>query len=192
MFDLLIACISTYIDLTDNDKTFIRRLFHQQHLEPGAHFLFAGDICHDVAYLADGLVRYYVNHEGEALTYTFAKNGDFVCDYPSFLHAQPSHNNIEALKPTTLLTISFDELQQFYRKVQHGERFGRLVAEQIFTQVLDQLTSFYRDSPSVRYEHFLRQFPDLAEQLPQYYIASYVGVKPQSLSRIRRRRSFQP
>ncbi|MEQ1763945.1 MAG: hypothetical protein ABL984_12480 [Pyrinomonadaceae bacterium] len=78
-------------------------------------------------------------------------------------------------------------MQGFYRKVQFGERFGRLIAEEIFVDSIQQLASFYQDKPAVRYQNFVRRFPDLVQRLPQYYIASYVGIEPQSLSRIRRR-----
>ena len=121
------------------------------------------------------------------MTYGFGAEYEFVCDYSSFLVAQPSQNNIEALEPTDMLSISFDDLQRLYRDLEHGERLGRLIAERIFLQALDQLASFYRDPPAVRYQRFLGHFSHLLERLPQYYIASYIGGKPQSLSRIRRR-----
>ncbi|GAB3635194.1 hypothetical protein GCM10027422_07840 [Hymenobacter arcticus] len=71
--------------------------------------------------------------------------------------------------------------------MREGERFGRLVAEALFVNVLRQLTSFYEETPEQRYARFLATYPDLQQRIPQYYIASYVGVKPQSLSRIRGR-----
>ncbi len=187
MYDDLIQTITTFIGLDEHDAALIRRLFQQRHLAPGTQFLLAGDVCREVGYITAGLVRYYINHEGDALINGFGAEREFVCDYPSFLVAQPSQNNIEVLEPTEMLTISFDQLQQLYRDLTHGERFGRLVAESLFVQAADQLTSFYRDSPAQRYQRFLNQFPQLATRIPQYYIASYVGVQPQSLSRIRRR-----
>ena len=84
-------------------------------------------------------------------------------------------------------TISFDDLQRFYKQVDLGERFGRLIAEEIFVDSLEQLASFYQDKPATRYQNFVRRFPQLVQRIPQYYIASYVGIEPQSLSRIRRR-----
>jgi len=62
-----------------------------------------------------------------------------------------------------------------------------LIAEEIFVDSIQQLASFYQDKPAVRYRNFVHRFPQLVQRLPQYYIASYVGIKPQSLSRIRRR-----
>lgn len=187
MYTALLQSIATFIELSQSDQALIRRLFQHRHVEQGAYILLEGEICQEVAYIASGLVRYYINQDGEALTYAFGSEGEFLCDYSSFLVKQPSRHTIEALESTELLTISFDRLQQLYQNVEQGERFGRLVVEQIFTQMLDQLTSLYCDPPRLRYERFLQQFPHLVKRLPQYYIASYIGVKPQSLSRIRRR-----
>ena len=83
--------------------------------------------------------------------------------------------------------ISFNDLQDFYREVEYGERFGRQGIEQVFLNAISQVTSFYADTPEVRYSKFLSDFRDIVQRIPQYYIASYVGIKPQSLSRIRKR-----
>ena len=99
----------------------------------------------------------------------------------------PSNKNIQALEDTTLYIVSRDGLQQIYKELQEGERLGRLAIEQVFVTVLRQLSSFYKDAPEIRYQRFLETFSDISQRVPQYYIASYVGIKPQSLSRIRKR-----
>jgi hypothetical protein len=105
----------------------------------------------------------------------------------SFLPQVPSYVNIQALEDTTIFVISFNDIQQFYKEVEHGERFGRLGIEQVFVNVINQIKSLYTDPPEIRYSQFLSSFPDIGQRIPQYYIASYVGIKPQSLSRIRKR-----
>jgi CRP-like cAMP-binding protein len=99
----------------------------------------------------------------------------------------PSNTSIQAIEDTTLQVISYPDLQRMYSEVSDGEKLGRLAIENVFLTSLDQLKSFYKDSPAERYQQFLRSYPDLAQRVPQYYIASYVGIKPQSLSRIRKR-----
>jgi len=79
------------------------------------------------------------------------------------------------------------DIQQLYREVEHGERFGRLALEQVYLIAINQIGSMYADPPEVRYSKFLSDFRDIVQRIPQYYIASYVGIKPQSLSRIRKR-----
>lgn len=79
-----------------------------------------------------GLVRYYMNEDGNEGTYYFGREWDFVCDYESFLPQVPSNKNIQALEDTLLYVVSYDGLQQIYREVNEGERLGRLGIEQVF------------------------------------------------------------
>lgn len=183
----LLAKISEFIRLDDNDKLLVRQLFTPRRFEKGNHFLLAGDVCRHVAFVNKGIFRFYINHDGDDLTYYFAAENEFISEYPSFLVAQPSTKNIQALESTETLVISYDDLQMFYRTAREGERFGRLAAEGIFVRTLEQVTSLYTDEPAVRYRNFIANYPHLEQRIPQYTIASYIGIKPQSLSRIRRR-----
>lgn len=149
----------------------------------------AGEICRYVIFIETGLVRYYINKDGEDQTNYFNKEGDFVCYYPSFLPQKPSGVSIQALEDCVVWQVSFDGLQQFYKEVEYGERFGRLGIEAVFVDVSAQLGSIYTDPPETRYKNFLDNYHAIVQRIPQYYIASYVGVKPQSLSRIRKRLS---
>jgi hypothetical protein len=113
--------------------------------------------------------------------------GYFACNYESFLDHSISSKNIQFIEDGTLLMISHAGLQQFYSDIKGGERFGRLIAERIFVESVKQISSLYTDPPELRYRKFIDTYPDLQQRLPQYHISSYVGVKPQSLSRIRKR-----
>lgn len=187
MYSHLFEKIRQYIEVDEADRQFIGEAFKPRRFEKGEHFLMAGDVCRHAAFVQTGVFRFYINRDGEDATYYFAAENEFICEYPSFLRRQPSDRNIQALETAEILLISYDDLQTFYRKVRFGERFGRLVAEEIFVDSVEQLASFYGDKPAARYQNFVHQFPQLVQRLPQYYIASYVGIKPQSLSRIRRR-----
>ncbi|HXL55672.1 MAG TPA: hypothetical protein VN958_05410 [Chitinophagaceae bacterium] len=119
------------------------------------------------------------------------KENNFVCNYESFLPQTPSTKIIQALEDCEMLLISFADLQIFYKSIAQGERFGRLVIGQVFIQLLQDLSSFYTDTSEYRYGKFIKEHPNLQQRISQYHIASYVGVKPQSLSRIRKRISNQ-
>jgi len=183
----LLNTIRYFIPLSTSDEEVVRRLFHKKVFKKGEHLLQAGNVCRYVIFIETGLVRYYINSDGEERTNYFNKEGEFVCDYLSFLPQGPSNVNIQALEDTTIFVISFNDIQEFYREVAHGERFGRLAIEQVFVSIISQIGSLYTDSPEERYSKFLSNFRDLVQRIPQYYIASYVGIKPQSLSRIRKR-----
>jgi len=185
--EFLIDRINQLISLSEEEAQLIKQLFTEKRIKKGEHFLREGQVCHSVAMIKAGLVRYYINEDGNEGTYYFSREGEFVCDYESFLPQTPSTKNIQALEDTSLYLVSYEGLQQIYQGIRQGERLGRLGIEQVFVNVLQQLSSFYRDSPEVRYQRFLTTFSAISQRVSQYYIASYVGIKPQSLSRIRKR-----
>ncbi len=183
----IVERVKELISITEAEEDILRGLSIKKKLAKGEHWLEDGDTCRSLALIEEGLVRYYINHDGIEKTYYFSKRGDFVCDYESFLPQKPSDKNIQMLEDTSLYSISYQGLNVLYDQLKQGDRFGRLGLEAVFVSITQQLASFYRDSPEDRYRNFLSSFSDIAQRIPQYYIASYVGIKPQSLSRIRRR-----
>jgi len=187
MTEELIISIQSFIDLNPKEKDCIKLLFKEKSIKKGDFFLVEGQVCKQAGFIVKGLIRYYINHDGEDKTYAFAQENNFVCNNESFIPQTPSTKIIQAVEDCEILQISYDDLQIFYKFIRQGERFGRLVIEQVFIQTLRDLSSFYTDTPEYRYEKFIKKHPDLQQRISQYHIASYVGVKPQSLSRIRKR-----
>lgn len=191
MINGLLHSIKKLVTLTPEETHIVTSLFKEKTYNKGDYFLEEGEICKHVGFVVKGLMRYYINHEGEEKTYAFSQEDNYVCNYESFLSQSPSSKNIQALEDTDVLVISYPDLQTFYANVREGERFGRLVIEAVFLQLLQDLSSFYTETPELRYERFIKNHADLQQRISQYHIASYVGVKPQSLSRIRKRISTQ-
>jgi CRP-like cAMP-binding protein len=187
MHDALLATIRRFITLAPTEEDLLRQWFVPETVPKGGFFLQPGQVSRKMGFVLQGVFHYFESGDGQRLTYYFGREQDFIGDYESFFSAQPAAHGIQALEEASLLTISYDNLQRLYREVREGERLGRLVAETLFLNVLRQLTSFYKDPPAQRYARFVSTYPDLQQRIPQYYIASYVGVKPQSLSRIRSR-----
>ena len=183
----LLASIQSLIKLSPEEKEIVTSLFKEEFYKKGEFFLGEGQVCKHAGFIKKGLVRYYINHDGEDKTYEFAQENNFVCNYESFVPQKPSTKIIQALEDCEILQISYDNLQVLYQSVSGWERFGRLVIEQVFVQLLHALGSLYTDTPEERYMKLIKDHPDLLQRVSQYHIASYVGVKPQSLSRIRKR-----
>jgi len=185
--ELLIQTIKNLIPISEKDAAIIQNLFYKKFFKKGEHLLTAGETCRYIIFIESGLVRYYINKNGAEQTYYFNKECEFACDYTSFLPQVPSGVNIQALEDTIIYRISSDGMQQFYREVTNGEKFGRVALENVFVNAISQIVSLYNDTPDNWYLKFLSNYPDLVQRIPQYYIASYVGVKAPSLSRIRKR-----
>jgi CRP-like cAMP-binding protein len=187
MINSLLNNIQSLIRLSEQEKEIISTLFKEKTYKKGDFFLAEGQICKHVGFVAKGLMRYYINHDGEEKTYAFSQEDQYVCNYESFLPQKPSSKIIQALEDSNVLVISHSDLQLLYANVREGERYGRIAVEAVFLQMLKDINSFYTETPEVRYEGFLNNHPDLQQRISQYHIASFVGVKPQSLSRIRKR-----
>ena len=187
MREKLINNIQSFIDLNAEDVEYINQLFREKMIKKGDDFLAEGQVCKQVGFIEKGLMRYYINNDGEDKTYAFAQENNFVCNNESFIPQTPSTKIIQALEDCEILQISYDDLQMFYKCIKQGERFGRLVIEQVFIQTLQDLSSFYTHTAEHRYRKFIKKHPDLQQRMSQHHIASYVGVRPQSLSRIRKR-----
>lgn len=187
MIDILIHNITKIINLNSVNIDIVKSLFKEKNYKKGEFFLSEGQICNQVGFITKGLMRYYINHDGEEKTYAFSQENDYVCNYESFIPQIPSSKIIQTLEDSTVFVISYDDLQVFYANVYEGERFGRIAIEAVFIQLIQDLNSFYTETPEHRYEKFIKNHSDLLQRISQYHIASFVGVKPQSLSRIRKR-----
>jgi CRP-like cAMP-binding protein len=187
MIDSLLKNMQSLIRLNEAEKNIVTSLFKAKTYKKGDFFLAEGQICKQVGFISKGLMRYYINHDGEEKTYAFSQENQYVCNYESFLPQSPSSKIIQAIEDCDVLVISYSDLQVLYAKVNEGERYGRIAIEAVFLQILKDINSFYTETPEARYERFLKNHPDLPQRISQYHIASFVGVKPQSLSRIRKR-----
>lgn len=190
-YTLLFNFLSKSITFSSKEEDIIRSLFIETSFDKGEYFLRAGNTCNILAFVCQGIFRYYIDEEGEEKTYNFSSEGNFVCNYESLIRGTPSAKNIQAIEQAKVLAISKPNLLRFYTELTEGNLFGRLHMETVYAETIRQLISQYTETPEHRYLKFLQQFPDLKQRVPQYYIASYVGIKPQSLSRIRKRLSMK-
>ncbi|MEM6343633.1 MAG: Crp/Fnr family transcriptional regulator [Bacteroidota bacterium] len=147
----------------------------------------AGETGQSLAFINEGIMRQYYTREGEEKTDDFYAEGEFVGNYVSYLQQQPSRMAIQALSACELLVIDFDALQQLYQLSPSVERFARLIAEQKLISLHERTAGFLLDSPQERYAQLLEQKPNIHARVPLYLIAQYLGIHPESLSRIRAR-----
>jgi CRP-like cAMP-binding protein len=188
---MLLHALKHFININEEEEQYILSLFILKQFDKHEHLLREGQVCREAGFITKGLIRYYsIQDSGEERTYEFGRENEFTCNYESFLDHSPSSRSIQCLEPCEIMTISYDNLQLMYENVSEGQKFGRLIIEQLYVDALKKIRSFYDDQPEQRYLHFVNNYPDLQQRIPQYYISSYVGVKPPSLSRIRKRLSL--
>lgn len=187
MHDNLIQTLNYIVTLETNEIEFLKNAFKEIQIKKGDFFLKAGDFNNQLGFIQKGLIRYFVYKNEEESTLEFSKEGEFVAEYQSLVQKSQSIQCIQAIEDTTILVMTSDDLQNLYINFKNGDRIGRMVIEHRFNVLVNQLMSIYTHNPDQRYLHFIKTYPELVQRVPQYHIASYVGVKPQSLSRIRKR-----
>jgi CRP-like cAMP-binding protein len=187
MSQQLINSIKYLIRLSEEEELLLPTFFNRVTLKKNEYFLQEGKVSTQVAFIEKGLVRYILNHKGEDINFYFSCENEWLGNYESFLSRLPSTKSMIALEPTVLWAISRENLQKLFDTLKEGDRMGRLIIEDVFVKSSRQLTSLYTGSPEERYYEFFELFRQIQHRIPQYMIASFIGVKPQSLSRIRGR-----
>jgi len=153
----------------------------------GTVLLKAGQISTEVYFVLEGCVRQYNLVDGEERTNNFFTDEQWVISMQSFGQHMPSNHFLECSTDCSLVVGNRDKEENLYRKFPKLETVSRRVMEKVFAEQQELLSSYTTDSAEQRYLKLLKTRPDLFQKIPQYQIASYVGVKPESLSRIRKR-----
>ncbi|MCK6600553.1 MAG: Crp/Fnr family transcriptional regulator [Bacteroidetes bacterium] len=146
-----------------------------------------GSTCRYVYFILSGSAcSYYVNEEGEKHAIQFALEGYWITDHYSFFSGRPGLYTIETLEPVDLLMINRDNFESLCQSSHQFEHFFRILIQNAFTALQYRLAKTNAEEAESRYVEFAKSYPAFVQRIPQYLIASYLGIKPQSLSRIRK------
>jgi len=132
------------------------------------------------------MVNYRVDEEGESHVLQIRWTGHWLGDLYSFFSGKPSKFNIRAYQPTELLLIDHETFDFITQKYPIYERYFRMAIQSAYVETIDQVFNLHSRSAEERYLDLIEHFPSLLHDIPQYLIASYLNIKPQSLSRIRK------
>jgi CRP-like cAMP-binding protein len=144
-----------------------------------------GEICKNLYFIEKGFVRAYYDKDGQEVTSWFMQENDLIVSVHSFFRQQPSHENIMLLEKTTLTSISYEDLQALYRQFPRFNYTGRLLTENYYVLSEERLISMRMQSAQERYIALLRKYPQILRRAQLNQIASYLGMKPETLSRLR-------
>ncbi|KJD36530.1 CarD family transcriptional regulator [Tamlana sedimentorum] len=173
--------------MNNSDWDFFSSKLQQVTLKKHTNLIKIGETENYLSFISEGIIRFYIPFEEHDLTFGFLFKNEFVTAYDSFISQNPSQYQIETLTTTTLWRISFTDLQEVYNKTESGNYIGRIMAENMFLIKSKREISLLNQSAEERYLNLFEERPKLLKQIPLKYIASYIGVTPQALSRIRKR-----
>jgi len=146
-----------------------------------------GEIENYLCFLTEGVIRYYLPKEENDVTFGFAFEDGLASGYNSFITQSPSNFQMETLTATAGWRISHADLAEVYAETKVGCTLGRLIAETLIINSIKREISLLNTSAEERYQSLFTDRPKLLQEIPLKYLASYVGVTPQALSRIRKR-----
>ncbi|WP_109301331.1 Crp/Fnr family transcriptional regulator [Aquimarina sp. AU474] len=185
--------IKAYLDqiatISTVDWDFFTSKLHRRVIEKKEVFLKLNDIENTISFIESGVVRLYIPKENpdKEITFGFSFKDQFISAYDSFLTQKPSAYQLQALTKTTILSISYADLQAVYKTTQIGNLIGRLTAERLFLIKSKREQNLLNLTAEERYLKLFKERPELLKVIPLKYISSYIGVTAQALSRIRKR-----
>ena len=174
-------------NISDKDWKVFSSKLRKQEVPKKTRILEIGETENYLSFIDEGIVRFYIPKEETDLTFGFVFSGSFSCAYDSFLTQTPSLYCVETITNTTLWRLSYNDLQTIYSATDIGNLIGRKTSELLFLKKAERELSFLQETAEERYLKLFKKRPELIEKIPLKYIASYIGVTPQALSRIRRR-----
>ena len=187
MYDKLKTYCKTKVSLTDNELNLVDIYFETKNLKKKDFLLQDGKICNFIGFIAEGTIRHFHVKDGIEKTCDISFANAWVTDFQSFTHNTYSIMNLQAMENTTVFTIQKEHLYKLYSECHKYETFGRLMAEEVAHRATEIAMSLSSDKPEERFQNLLKKQPDLFQRVPQKYIANFLGISPESLSRIRSR-----
>ena len=179
--------ISNFIKFTDSEWLVISKDLIEKKIDKGEFLIKEGEYCNYIAFIDEGLLSYYYLVEGKKHIRGFFFANDFISSYTSFLSDEKSKAYIQALENTSMMLIHKDKLSQLYQKNSKFLQLGRMLTEHLFMLVSEKYEDLLLKSSEERYLDLIENRPNVIQNIPQYMIASYLGITPEALSRIRKR-----
>lgn len=182
----LLTTLCELTDIPENEKVNLAKRLHGTKLYKTDYFITAGEQPYKVAYIADGLFRvYYSSDSGKENCLVFRERGRFLSAYNSLLDNTVSKCSFQALEDSVLLYISLDDYTQLLAGNECWRRVVSKYFQMLYIEKEEREVEFLSADARNRYKIFMTKYPELSKQISQYHVASYLGITPEALSRIR-------
>ena len=179
------VAIKSLIEINQKEWNYYSTMFSTKHYKKKEILLFSNKVCNHIFFINKGLLRiFFMDKNGNESTFYFSQENDFAADYESFINRTPSNYTIEAMEDTDVVHMSYQMVVDGYKKLQYGEKLGRLLAEKYFIIFSKKIQNIYTKTPYERYVLMNKQFPNIRQRVPQHYIASYLNITSVHLSRL--------
>jgi CRP-like cAMP-binding protein len=186
MYNILLQHFNKHIQLTEEEFDECKLLFKYRKYRKHQYILQNGDTSRCEIFILKGCTRTYeVDDKGIEHIIQFGLETWWIGDLHSFLTGMPSQLNINCIEDTEVLQITKHDQERLYEKVPKLERFFRILIQKAYVAAMDRIYSNLSKPAAERYQEFIDKYPHIEQRVPNHQIASYLGITPQSLSRIR-------
>jgi len=185
-FQPLLDYINRLVQLDEEEEKKLCDLISYRKLLKGQYFLQQGDVCKFSGFLVSGCTKtFFVDEDGQEHVVMFAIEDWWTSDMGSYISQKPADFNVQCLENTTLIQLSYENQQELLREIPKLERFFRLIIERAFVSSQKRIVRNLSMSAKDRYLHFRNVYPKIEQRIPQYLIASYLGITKEFLSKIK-------
>ena len=172
---------------SDAELELAMKYFEEKNVKKKTILLKAGDVAHEIYFVVSGCMRLFYEKDGADISAYFFTDMMFAGAYDSFVSRQPSRHSIEASEDCQILTISHKGWHQLFIELPKMNGFVLKIIEERFISLHKLYTSLILDTPEERFINLQNERPDILQRIPQHQIATFLGITPVSLSRIRNR-----
>ncbi len=173
--------------LSDAELQKIVGLPKEKTLKKGEYLIQEGKICNEIVFVKSGILRsFYNNSEGSEITNCITFENEFMSAFSSFITQQPTDENIQALYDSDLLSINREELNRLYESSLTWQKVGRMLTEFQYVEIEKRIVSFQKQTAKQRYDTLLKYRSNYIKFIPLQHLASYLGITPRHLSRLRK------
>ncbi|TCJ12152.1 Crp/Fnr family transcriptional regulator [Flaviaesturariibacter flavus] len=186
MYDLLIKHFNRYVSLTPEEQDLCIDFFQYRKLRKHQYLLQEGDVSRHETYILKGCIRVYeVDEKGQEHILQFGVEDWWVGDLLSYWTGTPSTLNIDCVEDCEVLQITQEKNEELCMAIPKLERHFRKLIQAAYVASQRRIHSSISKTALERYQEFIAKYPEIDQRVPNHYIASYLGITPQSLSRVR-------
>ncbi len=182
--------LQQYFDISEGDCATISASFETELIKKGSYILKAGSRSDRLSFIQDGMLRIYFTQQEKEVTQWISTPGSFVTDFDAFFYQRPSSRNIQALTDAQLLTIDHKRYKALRQVLPAWKEFEMLFIGKCFVFMETRVADLISLTAEERYKRLFERHPELLNLVPLQYLASMLGMTPETFSRIRKRRSF--
>jgi CRP-like cAMP-binding protein len=188
MYEVFFNKLDEVVDFTEEEKKIIQTYLTPKKLRKKQYLLQEGDVCKFIAIVEKGVLRSYsIDEKGNEHIIQFALEGWTISDLFSFLTGEPAVYTIEALEDSELILVSKSAYEELLQRFPKYERYMRVQITGAYIAMQRRLTSIISLPLEERYQNLTATYPDIVQRVPQHMIASYMGLTPETLSRVRKK-----